>query len=790
MRWAPLLGPALLVLSCKSTSPSDTASLANEPVYWSGEDQRPALDHSFFTRHDLGDLSLFAHCEEGPEADRPDAAHRGPLAVGNGRVFGLLGLGSPLSSLHSMTGPSYDKGTRFFGDHWLALEIDGVEVPLDRECIARPRGTSIVVTRADAGDVTLYTVDVAPAPTADPPLPVIARFLLVDSASAHRVRLVHHAFQTLETVDGAPAEWINDERLVVLRGLDEDGSAMPTAIDLGTVQGETESTVTFEFADTEAELSSLHASLVDADPQAWLDDSLAWWRSWSATGVQLASADPRVNDLYDSLRTTIKVQTNLDGGISPMSRYTGVWLRDTNGPVRFLLRAGLPDDAQAALDYLHACHVANGDYGNSCTGAIDLDANTEEPDWASLGEFSGRTAAEGPSYVPLAWLNAAAWTDDDSGLDERWDYLARGLLGQVMDAEGRQGFSGDETWRLFMNVSLGLDLEVPWQDFAWSANSSLLMRAAAQRLAEAGKRLGKDGDVKLLEARSGLADNALRTYFLQDEGWLTPFIVHTEYNDFSVGDIGPHPFEDVNLKALWAGALTVDDPLALSDLQTLLAWAGRGDGTIQSPAADTYAGQDLFGIKVEEGVCSGMVPGYTLWTLNAVGDPRAKAAFDALYAYVGPTGSYAEALLYDDLSALQINYDQTGAIGDIAARFRPWEGSINVDAMLSYLLGAEPMDGGARFRPHLPGHQPSLEASQLRVGACAGSLRLADDGRRRSLSFSASSSCVLRLEIPTPVPPFDLGGGTLITLPAGEQLVRFPDQQLAAGDSLTVAIEW
>lgn len=73
---------------------------------------------------------------------------------------------------------------------------------------------------------------------------------------------------------------------------------------------------------------------------------------------------------------------------------------------------------------------------------------------------------------------------------------------------------------------------------------------------------------------------------------------------------------------------------------------------------------------IEQGVATGPVPGYYLSDLVALGDPNAEAAFDALNSYAGPSGHFPEALLYDDMSALQVYYDETGAIGDIAARLR------------------------------------------------------------------------------------------------------------------------
>jgi hypothetical protein len=73
----------------------------------------------------------------------------------------MAGLASPLNTLHGALGPTLQRRGRFFGDVSSHLIVDGQAVDFDAEWIARPRGTGLIVTRADAGDVTLYTVDAA-----------------------------------------------------------------------------------------------------------------------------------------------------------------------------------------------------------------------------------------------------------------------------------------------------------------------------------------------------------------------------------------------------------------------------------------------------------------------------------------------------------------------------------------------------------------------------------------------------------------------------------------------------
>jgi hypothetical protein len=764
-----------LLLACQG-DPALPVTPPLTPVLWEGEDVRPVLDHPFFDSHALEPLSLYAMCVEGE--DRPDASHRGPFGVGNGSVFSLLGLADPLNRLHNTVGPVYDKGMRFFGDHWFTLEVDGVLVPFDKECIARPRGTSLVVTRADAGDWTLTTVDFAPM---DGP-PVLVRFFLLESRAdgEHDVAVRHHAYMGLEPDADSPMEAIGNDRVLGLHAW--EGELVPDA-DGWTMPLDDRAVLAIGMADDTAGLDEIWATTDAASPDAWLDEALEWWRAWSAEGVQVQSDDPRVDDLYDGVRSAIRVQQGALGGISPLSRYTGVWLRDTIGPTRFLLRAGRPDEALDNLEYLYACHVEKGDYGNACESGLDPSAVGDPPDWDAMGGMGGRTGAEGPTYVPLGWLDHARWTNDLSHVQSHWSYLRRGLVAQEMDEEGRQTFSGDETFRLTMGVANGYPLEYEWDDLAWSANSSILMLAAAPRMAEAAVALGHD-PVEF-EDLGDAAQNALDTVFLQDGGFYAPFIFHTAGNDNEAGETAQEPYEDVNLKVLWAGALAPDDPVALSDLQRVQSYAGRGDGTVQSPPHESYAGTAPFGVEIGEGAATGMVPGYNLFSLTAIGAPEAEAAFNALHRYAGPSGQYAEAIAYADLSALQAIYDQSGGVGDVAARFRPWEGAINMDAMLSYLAGVEPIEGGMRIRPHLPNDQHRLDVRGIRAGVAAGDLCITGDRTSRRVTFTAETAFTLVVEVPVPE-----GAADGVALPGGEWVVPFAPVEVEAGEVVDFKVSW
>ena len=565
-------------------------------------------------------------------------------------------------------------------------------------------------------------------------------------------------------------------------GLALDGESIVIPLGSLAAGASVEATLVLGTAHAVADLGDVEARMAVSSPGDWLDETLSWWAAFSARGLQLELPDPRIADLYDGMRVGIRVQQSAAGATCPMSQYTLVWLRDSIGPLRFFLRAGLHEEALASLDYLYLCARHRGDYSNACDSGLSPDDVDEEPDWDDQGPFSGRLAAEGPSYVPLMYAKYGEWTGDHQLAADRWAYLRRGLTGQQMDEQGLQPFSGDETFRTAMSAAFGYDLAYMFEEHAWSANSAFLMAAAAGWMGEMAPELGQDGDVELFADLEARARSAMTDHFALPAGHYAPFILHEQ------GLTEERPFEDVNLKPLWTGALAPDDPVALANLQGLRDAAGRGDGTVQSPIDGQYG--EIIGYVVEEGVNTGMVPGYYLWNLAAVGDPEGEAAFDTLHAYADPAGQYAEYMVYDTMTALSPIYDSTGAIGDYTARHRPWEGGINIDAMLFWLLGPVTRHGGGMLlRPRLPNHQRTMTAGPIRAAGAVGSLLLerTDDALVAVFTSEADGPFELELELPVPVEATQVVAtepeGEQTTLPGGEAIVRFAPVEVAPGSA-------
>ena len=793
--WA--VAALLSTTGCKEDPPPDDVPEPwGEPQLWPGDDVRPELDHPFFDDHPaLADLSTYATFVEGWAEDRPDHQHRGAFAVGNGKVFSLLGTADPVNTLHSLVGPVYERDGFFFGDTAITVEQDGYPAAFDREWVARVRGTAVVITRADTDGVSLYTIDFGPHPGGVADLdvpPALVRVLLVTAIDGHShdVELVLDSYRTLAETDGLVHEQLESDGrylgyLPWVGTLEGDGDTY--RFPLGEVRpGEGNMAVLVLAAGYSLEEVAAVGDQADAATvEDWLDDTVDWWQTYSSQGVQITSDDPRIDDLHDGMRAGIRVQQSAAGAVCPMSQYTLMWLRDTIGPIKFFLRSGLHEEALSTLDYLFLCAAVRGDFSNACESGLTPDDLVQEPDWDNLGQFNGRLAAEGPSYVPLMYRDYVNFTGDMTPVEERWPYLRRALMAQQMEPDGLQTFSGDETYRVAMSAALGHDLVLMYEEDTWSANSSFLMLAAASWMAQTATELGYDEDAADFAELAALAESALETHYLQPEGHYAPFI----FRDGMVPET--RPFEDVNLKPLWTGVQDPQDPIALTNLQVLQEHAGRGDGTVQTPLDPAY--QDALGYHVEEGIHTGMVPGYYLTTVTQLGDSQAQPAFNALHTYADTAGQYGEYMVYDDHSAFQPIYDPAGGIGDYTARHRPWEGGINIDAMLRYLAGPivpdQGQDADMVLRPHIPNDLRSMELAHLRSGDAVGTLELVQTDQTISVHFTSETEepFVLLVEVPIPVGAtndvedgLDEDGDGWSTLPGGERLAHFAPVEIGA----------
>jgi len=759
---------------------------ASPPELWPNPDTALPQAQYFTERDWLLDLSTW--WGEGCGRGEPDNARwMGDFGTGNGHVFALSGYACPLNTLHTMVGPDYQQESAFFRDTSVQAALGAEPVTVRDGRMFRVRRTAILVSSERADDLHLYTVTFAVqgADRDDPVNRAIIRVAVVVNCTFDTIQDVR-----LLTGDGTTTREGRDRTLVALA----PDAADPGAVSLGDLAPGEEKTAVFAYVMSvggEGEPETI-AALRAAGADRLLENTRDRWFKRLQNAAVLESPDPRVDDLLENMLVTVLTQQTYLGGVSPMSRYTLMWIRDTAGAVRFFARMGLLEEARAMLDYYHLGAVMRGDIGN----ALDLDYDPEtpppEPDWASMPPFSGRCEGETPSYLPLMahWYTRAS--GDTSLLASQTGFLKRALLAQNISEEGLIPFSGDETYRGAMGLALGLAIEHDYVGCCKSANSSFLFTASARALACELEALGNTDDPPVLREKAALVLEAADSHYWRDDEMYAPFLDESDPANL------PVPFEDVSTKPLWTGCLTPDDPRAQTNLENVIALKGTEDGFLQTPLHPDY--DNYLELDIHAGVYTGMMPGYYLYNLALTDHPEGESAFNALQLAASPSGNFAEYQIYDDHSALQVIYEHGGTLGDLTARYRPWEGGISIDAMVFYLTGFEPdaPDGTIKLAPRLPNLWPRMSWTGLRVGDQRFDLLVEDSGGRRKITVTPASG-TLTVDLDVPLPPANVKqvrvrGKSVSSYetwsPFGRTRVKLGELSTYTNDPLTVSVEY
>ncbi|MEM2914915.1 MAG: hypothetical protein QXH91_05915, partial [Candidatus Bathyarchaeia archaeon] len=429
-----------------------------------------------------------------------------------------------------------------------------------------------------------------------------------------------------------------------------------------------------------------------------LDDTYSWWLADSLNGAQVITSSERFDDLIEGLRTTIRVQQTYLGAVSQMSEYSLTWTRDIIGPALFLTLLGRFDEYKKMIDYYWYGVLISGNIRNAMPLDLDITSVPPQPDWDSLPELSGRTAAETPSYIVWQYKLYYLATGDFQPIEERYGMLKHCIIHQAFREGGLLPFSGDETFRNIMMVAFGHPLNSVYEDMFYSANSSFLFVPAAEFMRDVAIKLGKTEDAELFDELAKMVRTKAEKYYWMEDGkfyspavWIDSLIPLDK------------PYEDVATQPLWTGYLSPDNPQAKENLLTLMNMLGYPDGTVQSPPAPEYQFLvDLLNIK--EGVATGMTYGYYLDNLARVDHPMAEISFLSFDKIFNDTGNTDEVIIHDDFSRFAYFFEPFGFVCDLTARYRTWEGGIDGTALLRYLFGLEQYapDNKIKIAPHLP----------------------------------------------------------------------------------------
>ena len=723
----------------------------------------------------------------------PEFRYLPDFALGNGYVFSLLGYANPLHTLHSMSGPIYEKGEGFFSDSWLEVTSgpDGVPLPWQRQWVGRVRKTDITHTQAIGPSLALFTVDVAPRNCVgcEAAHRALVRLAIVKNRSANKLNDIWLSvrFARDQIVDGQGVFETREDRTrwttVIGDFPDTKVTADGLQISLGALESKQEVVVPLAYIvdDSKNLRAETLKALKDVPQDTLLDNTRQWWVDTLAGSTTIVTPDPRVNDYLQFSKVMLLSQTAATGASSAMCEYTGTWLRDNAGPARFLMTCGLHEVVRGMLDYLWLAALAAGNVKNSNYAAFTAADAQEEPDWANMPVQTGRERAESPSYVPLMY----SWYWKGSG---KLDFLPERLemMRYALDKQDIQDdllpFSTDETFRTAMAVAHGMSMFEQFESGYVSANSSFLWVAAAEALALMAETAGIEDVAPEYLTRADEMRQAADKKFLQSEGWYLPY-VH-EANGAAIA-----PFEDVNTKPIWSGYLAPGDDAALDNLAKTMDIIGGEDGILVTPLPQLLTG--VVNIPIEEGIYTGMSPGYFLQNLAAANHPAGEAAFNRLNDHLQAAGTVAEYQVLDDFSPLHAVYDDLGPIGDYTARFRPWEGGILGDAAYAYLLGMQvnAPEGSLKLAPNLPNGWSWMEAKGIRVGESFTDVSIQKVDGAVTVTASLRSGEQLELGLSLAVDSDAMGSATVDGKPVdapvtetrwGTYVVSFPEVDLTS----------
>jgi hypothetical protein len=587
----------------------------------------------------------------------------GVWPIGNGFVFAHAGLSLPLNRLRGITGPTYqtDGDHRVegaFGDCWLEVAVAGRTIPWKRQSIWRPRRSGVVVTEAEGEGVVLRTVDCAP-----PNCPAILRVVELQASPGTQL--------LIRFPNGEPA---GPNALLAAHGPNRhallDVLDAPVRTAKGTLivslDDQPSSVVSIRIGSGPSVDAARHATRSLPVADELFERTRAFWSRWIGTCAipeprSEATDGPtgdaaRMRDLLEDGVLGIRMQQAANGGVAPMVHFKGTWARDNNGPVRLFLALGAVDEVRALLRYYHDAAITLGEIPNHAP--LDL-----VPHSGSAPGALRVPSAEVPSWIVLqhAWWLAAGGEGDL--IREHWPLLERCVIGQQLSADGLLPFHGDETYLHGALYSVfpdrcgwpnGLPGHAPDGRYApFSLESTAAFVVASEALAAMSERLG------LRTARDHRAAARAARKAIERLLWNDTGRCYAPARYPLTGTLHPVPVAPINLAPHWFGYHAPTELRARTDLETVMERVGWR-GSTPDCAYEV-----------------GMTCGYLLHALTAHRSPLAPRALAEVVRRASPAGEWAE--VYGPGGTLTGGYDL-----EHPNRLRPWEGGINLAAIVRY----------------------------------------------------------------------------------------------------------
>lgn len=647
------------------------------------------------------------------EGKLPGASALAGFPLGNGKVFALTGLKYPLGTLENIFGPTYQREPGSFGQIVPAVYVGPEPAQWERQETTWIRPGGIVKTvsvTADGLALTLY--DFAP-----PDLPVLVRVAILYNQNADRALgplSLCHAFTAITAAEEGGE--IHLERATQglrcgyldSQAVTGEGFALPydpEQVDRSTRPAlHEEATLSYRcplgqlgpkqsltklfylvFTDETDDGDQTLQTIRERGPEL-LEMTHQYWQQRARKTVQVRLADRRLSDFLAIEKYLVQVQQAERGGFSPMHGYTKVWIRDSNGPVRYLLACGDYAAVRRYLDYQFRGYAQQGTVSNNLALNLDLAETVEQPAWESVQV----PAAEIASFIILQRYWYWQHTADHELIQQQWPMLRRCLWGQQVDEQGALPFFGDETYRFpgYERFKAGKPALYYVNMLTRSLDSALEYVAAAEAMAEMAPLAGFEKEASKYAAVARQVRQAAQKLFWREEGgrWVP---ARSDLTD----EVQRSPFAAINFRPLWLNdTVTAQE---VSNVRQTLKYLAKPNGSV-------YTTPD-FGYYVP------MTLGYSLYNLSAIGHPARDYALTALLNAAEASGGFAEMNTPEDRPSAEI-WGQH--------RFRPWEGGLNAEAVLYALSGmrVNVPQRRLRLRPWLPENTEGFVLTPLIAG--------------------------------------------------------------------------
>ena len=329
-----------------------------------------------------------------------------------------------------------------------------------------------------------------------------------------------------------------------------------------------------------------------ATTTGFLQDTLAWWSRKLAPTVHVASGNRRLDDLVEGLKVLLLVQQDVQGGVCPMVNFKGVWLRDSNGPILGFLHTGLYEEARRLLTYYRQASAIHQFTAREFPLDLDVRADpdlTPEQWAASPARIAARCPRLSSCSTPGGSTPRATRASSSAIGPMCGETPSSRCSSTAPTGRSRPSTAMRPTWEARCYSLFPRGRAIPMRSMrqdAYTADSMFEYAVAHEAMVRLARRLGHEEDAaRFAESAARMRQSIERHFWLPEERRYAPVL--------SPVDFSPHcaPFAPINLRPLWLGYLSPDDPKASSNLEGTLRWLWRPPGLVRmTPFMDYFIG--------------------------------------------------------------------------------------------------------------------------------------------------------------------------------------------------------